>query len=292
MDPSIQSSTSTDIRATFGALLLGGLVAAILSGMIIAQGLNYLKSNIDPSNIRSMVGIIVILDILHTVTIFMGLWKWFIKLHEASAAIFAVPLSISISVILTALTTIIAHGFFAWRIFKLSKRNYWLIIPIVVPAVLAFVSEAEMLRLDSFPDFRRYCPWALTATLALSSGVDAMITVMMMVLLRQSRAKSLSMNDVIDSLFMLTLENGAITSLAAIICMTLWLTMNNFVFLGLYFIIDKLYGNSVLAVLNYRKHLPRTRNDGFPSRFRQGNTPKESSPYKFSLPPPHPRSDL
>ncbi|KAJ3918235.1 hypothetical protein F5877DRAFT_79176 [Lentinula edodes] len=266
MDPSIQSSTSTDIRATFGALLLGGLVAAILSGMIIAQGLNYLKSNTDPSNIRSMVGIIVILDILHTVTIFMGLWKWFIKLHEASAAIFVVPLSISISVILTALTTIIAHGFFAWRIFKLSKRNYWLIIPIVVPAVLAFVfsciSEAEMLRLDSFPDFRRYCPWALTATLALSSGVDAMITVMMMVLLRQSRAKSLrrvatcvalrsskniqvliqsphSMNDVIDSLFMLTLENGAITSLAAIICMTLWLTMNNFVFLGLYFIIDK-----------------------------------------------------
>ncbi|KAJ3900593.1 hypothetical protein F5879DRAFT_972115 [Lentinula edodes] len=297
MDPSIQSSTSTDIRATFGALLLGGLVAAILSGMIIAQGLNYLKSNIDPSNIRSMVGIIVILDILHTVTIFMGLWKWFIKLHEASAAIFAVPLSISISVILTALTTIIAHGFFAWRIFKLSKRNYWLIIPIVVPAVLAFVfsciSEAEMLRLDSFPDFRRYCPWALTATLALSSGVDAMITVMMMVLLRQSRAKSLSMNDVIDSLFMLTLENGAITSLAAIICMTLWLTMNNFVFLGLYFIIDKLYGNSVLAVLNYRKHLPRTRNDGFPSRFRQGNT-LEPNVVRFSgshcQPPPVPRN--
>ncbi|KAJ4483009.1 hypothetical protein C8J55DRAFT_548943 [Lentinula edodes] len=305
-----------DIRSTFGALLLGGLVAAILSGMIIAQGANYLKSNTDPSNIRFMVGVIVygyllfrlhailssfricsLLDISHSVTICMGLWTWLIKLHEEEVAIFVVPLTISLSVVFTAFTTIIAHGFFAWRIFKLSKRNYWLIIPIAVPAILAFVfaciSEAEMIRLDSFPQFRRCYPWALTVALALSSGVDAMITVMMMVLLKQSRAKSLSLNDVIDSLFVLTLENGAITSLAAIICIILWLTMENFVFLGLYFVIDKLYGNSILAVLNYRKHLSRTRNSGFPSRFRQGNT-LEPNVVRFSgshgQPSPVPRN--
>ncbi|KAJ3887027.1 hypothetical protein GG344DRAFT_81137 [Lentinula edodes] len=277
-----------DIRSTFGALLLGGLVAAILSGMIIAQGANYLKSNTDPSNIRFMVGVIVLLDILHSVTICMGLWTWLIKLHEEEVAIFVVPLTISLSVIFTAFTTIIAHGFFAWRIFKLSKRNYWLIIPIAVPAILAFVfaciSEAEMIRLDSFPQFRRCYPWALTVALALSSGVDAMITVMMMVLLRQSRAKSLRRLKRRDRFSLRTNARKWSHNIAC--CDYLHNTR-------LYFVIDKLYGNSILAVLNYRKHLSRTRNSGFPSRFRQGNT-SEPNVVRFSgshgQPSPVPRN--
>ncbi|KAJ3926990.1 MAG: hypothetical protein NXY57DRAFT_668452 [Lentinula lateritia] len=278
MDPSVQTSYA-DIQATFGPLLLGGLGAAILTGMIIAQGFNYLKSNTDPSYVRCMVGVIIVLDILHLVTLCLGLWMWFIKLHEATVAIFIVPFAISV-------------------LPKLTRFNDFELIPLspLPPIFCRYLWYSQLLRRSSptaslpgeysnsarritglssqslFPQFRRYCPWALTVALALSAGVDVVITIMMMILLRQSRAKSLSLNDVINSLFVLTLENGAITSLAAIICMILWLTMNNFVFLGLYFIIGKLYGNSILAVLNYRKHLPRTRNDGLPTRFRQGST--------------------
>ncbi|KAJ4464050.1 hypothetical protein C8R41DRAFT_927142 [Lentinula lateritia] len=299
MDPSVQTSYA-DIQATFGPLLLGGLGAAILTGMIIAQGFNYLKSNTDPSYVRCMVGIIVygyltlkfhltsayslpsFLDILHLVTLCLGLWMWFIKMHEATVAIFIVPFAISISVVFTALTTIIAHGFFAWRIFKreqtsnfrqsrkinppveVSKKNYWLVIPIAVPAILAFVfaCKAEMIRLNSFPQFRRYCPWALTVALALSAGVDVVITIMMMVLLRQSRAKSLrrviasvasqrqDSNIQMPTFIALQLErrdrfplrfNARKWSHNIACCDYLHDTR-------LYFIIDKLYGNSILAV--------------------------------------------
>ncbi|KAJ4487654.1 hypothetical protein J3R30DRAFT_827703 [Lentinula aciculospora] len=267
------SNNIMSVRSTFGALLVGAFVAAVLTGIVIAQGVLYLKSNTDSTYIRTMVGVILLLDILHSITICMGLWTWFISLQEAQSSVFVIPISISISVVLTALTTIIAHAFFAWRIFKLSKKNYLLILPIAIPAFLAFIfsciSEVEMVNLRSFPHFRARYSWPFSAALAVSASVDVLITVMMMILLRQHRARSLSLNAVIDSLFMHTLENGAITSLAAIICMIFWLTMKNFVFLGMYFIIDKLYGNSILAVLNYRKRLTRTR-DSFP-RPGQGN---------------------
>ncbi|KAJ3991395.1 hypothetical protein F5050DRAFT_1794356 [Lentinula boryana] len=277
--------------STFGSLLLGGLVASTLTGILLTQGLLYSKSNTDPSYIRAMVGVILILDMSHSVTLFIGLWTWFIRLRENNRAIFMIPVSIAVSVVLTALTTIIAHAFFAWRIFKLSKKNYWLLIPIAIPAILAFifacVSQADMIHLNSFQLFRDRSSWVFTAGLAVSSAVDVMITAMMMILLRQSRTKSLSLDAVIDSLFVLTLENGAITSLAAITCMILWLTMDNFIFLGLYFIIDKLYGNSILAVLNYRKHLSQKRDDGLP-RSCQNNI-FDLNVVRFSAAPSQPR---
>ncbi|THV01289.1 hypothetical protein K435DRAFT_836909 [Dendrothele bispora CBS 962.96] len=49
-------------------------------------------------------------------------------------------------------------------------------------------------------------------------------------------------------------ENGAITTVATMLC---WLAMDNLVFLGLHFVISKLYAGSVLAVLNYRARLRR-----------------------------------
>ncbi|KAJ3788214.1 hypothetical protein GGU10DRAFT_373242 [Lentinula aff. detonsa] len=311
--------------STFGSLLLGGLVASTLTGILLTQGLLYSKSNTDPSYIRAMVAVILILDMSHSVTLFMGLWTWFIRFRENDGAVFMIPVwvallafykfplmngvrSIAVSVVITALTTIIAHAFFAWRIFKLSKKNYWLLFPIAIPAILAFsehsilpttsnfsdipsvfacVSQADMIHLDSFQLFRDRSSWVFTAGLALSSAVDVMITAMMMILLRQSRTKSLSLDAVIDSLFVLTLENGAITSLAALTCMVLWLTMDNFIFLGLYFIIGKLYGNSILAVLNYRKHLSQKRDDGLP-RSCQNNI-FDLNVVRFSAAPSQPR---
>ncbi|KAJ3824093.1 hypothetical protein EV361DRAFT_1007268 [Lentinula raphanica] len=302
-----------DVRSTFGALLLGGLIAASLSGLLIAQVVFYCKTNTDSRYIRAMVCIILFFDISHSVLLFMGMWTWFIRFHETTSAVFLIPISISVSVIITALTTLIAHAFFGWRIFKrtsphlirfieiywrfpVSNKNIWLLISIAIPAILSLVfagiSQVEMIRYGSFQRFRDRTAWPFTADLALSAAVDVMITVMMMILLRQSRRKSLSLDAVIDSLFMLTLENGAITSLAAIICMVFWLTLDNFVFMGLYFIIDKLYANSILAVLNYRKHLAqkhdgRSRSSGH--NMFDLNVVRFSDSHSQPPPPPPPR---
>ncbi|KAJ3967683.1 hypothetical protein EV361DRAFT_475773 [Lentinula raphanica] len=71
-----------------------------------------------------------------------------------------------------------------------------------------------------------------------------------------------------------------------------WLTLDNFVFMGLYFIIEKLYANSILAVFNYRKHLAQKR-DG--RSWSSGHNMFDLNVVRFSdshsqpPPPPPPR---
>jgi len=94
--------------------------------------------------------------------------------------------------------------------------------------------------------------------------VDVLITGVMVIILRKSRKKSLSLDSVIDSLVIYTFETGSVTTIATIASLICWLTMDNLIFLGLHFVIAKLYANSVVAMLNYREflNLPRTSTSG------------------------------
>ncbi|KAJ2927036.1 hypothetical protein H1R20_g10065, partial [Candolleomyces eurysporus] len=60
----------------------------------------------------------------------------------------------------------------------------------------------------------------------------------------------------VDTLALYTLENGALTCFAAIASLLCWLLMpHNLIFMGLHFVIAKLYANSLLASLNMRHQL-------------------------------------
>ncbi|KAK7437270.1 hypothetical protein VKT23_018715 [Stygiomarasmius scandens] len=163
-----------------------------------------------------------------------------------------------------AILTFSVHCFFAHRIFKLSKKNAFLTVPILFLAVLRLVSAAgttaEMMILQSFSEFRTQVRWLFTLGLALSSGVDVLITGSLFYLLKSSRTEGGQLNGVIDSLILYTFETGSITCAATIISMICWIAApTNLVFMGLHFVISKLYANSLLVTLNTRKNL-RSRN--------------------------------
>ncbi|KAG2353147.1 hypothetical protein BDR07DRAFT_738674 [Suillus spraguei] len=63
------------------------------------------------------------------------------------------------------------------------------------------------------------------------------------------------MDRMFNSIILYTLENNALTSAATIISIVCWVTMRNLIFLGVHFVLSKLYANSLLATLNSRKHL-------------------------------------
>jgi hypothetical protein len=115
------------------------------------------------------------------------------------------------------------------------------------------------IRYGNFAVFRQHYEWLWSLGLALSTTVDVLITCSLFTLLWLSRSRSLSLNGVLDSLIVYTLELGSLTGFATIIAMICWLVYkNNLVFLGLYFVIAKLYANSMLASLNMRDGLRRT----------------------------------
>jgi len=145
-----------------------------------------------------------------------------------------------------------------------SRGNLYLTCAVVILAVFrlcaASVTTGEMIRLGSFTLYKKHYSWVFSLGLGLSSTVDVLITASLCYFLRASRTKSTKLNTIIDSLFLYTVENGAITSAATILSMIFWLTMNsNLVFMGLHFVIAKFYAASLLATLHARQKLRKKR---------------------------------
>jgi len=218
------------------------------------------------------------LDMLHSSFILASLFDYFITYFGEISRIDHIPWSIAFTVVVTAIQTFLVHCFFSQKILKSSKNNWYLTGPIVLLALLrlfaASVSTIEMVRLQRYSAFvLKYPGWVFTTGLSLSSAVDVIITVWLCIFLRKLRTRmaagSSVMIRVVDSLTLYTLENGALTCFATTASLICWLIMpTNLVFLGLHFIIGKLYANSLLAALNTRQelrqiHTPRSRSYGW-----------------------------
>jgi len=134
-------------------------------------------------------------------------------------------------------------------------------VPIIVLAGLRFVlgclSSSYMLQLKNFEAFRHSNgSWVFGVTLGLNCLVDTLITVVMMIILRRSRAQSVSLDGVIDSLILYSFETGLATVISTLAMLITWIVMReNLIFLALHFIVAKLYANSIVAMLNYRPSL-------------------------------------
>jgi len=248
-----------DIPKTFGALLIGTLFASLLSGFVVVQVVVYFKLYTeDHRRLKSLVLIVWLLDTSHTICIWLSLWSYLIDNYGNAGDVINIPRSLALSVLIPALLTCFVHMFFAHRIFMLSRRNFFLTMPIITLAVLRLVSASAttsfMLKLRTFTTFKHDVRWVFTTGLALSTTVDILITISLCILLHASRTGAEKSNAVIDSLITYTFETGALTCAGTIASMLCWLIIpNNLIFMGLHFVIGKLYANSLLVTLNTRE---------------------------------------
>ncbi|KAJ6617421.1 hypothetical protein B0H10DRAFT_2218573 [Mycena sp. CBHHK59/15] len=264
----------TDIPTTLGALLVGGFFATMLSGIVNLQTMLYFKSyKTDPVRLKVTVLVAWGLDNLHTAFIWGGLWEYLIQNYGKTDSIDFIPWNISLTVILTATVTFLVHCFFAHRIYMLSKKNWFMTSPVIIFAVLrigaASVSTWEMFHYQSFDLFKLHARWIFTLGLSVSSAVDILITGCLFYLFQSNRPEagdgteivsSYSMNKVIDKLMLYAFETGSLTCIGTIVSMIRWVAMSqNLIFLGLHFVIGKLYANSLLVTLNTRENIRRAR---------------------------------
>jgi len=166
----------------------------------------------------------------------------------------------ALTIAFTAILTFLVHQFFIYRIYKLSKKNIFVAGPMALLAFIrlcfACLTTATMIKLRSLPLFIQEYTWSFTCGLALSALIDVLITSLMCYYLKKSHKTDSSLNYVLDTLMLYAFENGSLTCAGTCISLICWLTMpNNLIFMGLHFVISKLYANSFLATLNTRKHL-------------------------------------
>ncbi|KAK0200644.1 hypothetical protein DFS33DRAFT_1363181 [Desarmillaria ectypa] len=251
---------SSDVSNTYGAVAIGALSASLLSGAVAIQTILYYK--LYPSDlirVKILVFVVWFLDTCHTCFVWASVWDMLIS-HYGRTDI--IPWSIAVTVVITAVLTFLVHCFFAHRIFMLSKRNWFLTCPILILATFrlasACVTTSEMIHLKTFSAFKEDFRWVFTLGLSLSSAVDILITGSLFGLLHTSRSEADNLNAIIDSLILYTFETGSLTCAATIIDMICWITMSsNLIFMGLHFVINKLYANSLLVTLNTRRGLRR-----------------------------------
>lgn len=297
-------AVSSDINTTYGAILMGSLFAALLSGMVTAQSVVYRKLYPkDGRTIKSLVAVIWFLDTVHSAMVWTAAWNYLINyLARDDGEIDTIHWSIAMTIMFTAVTTFTVHVFLTRRIFLLSHKNYFVAVPIFSLATLrlisACVTTGTMAYYGTYSGFKAHFFWVFSLGLALSSVVDIAITGSLSVLLYRSRNGMPHLNAVIDSLILYAFENGSLTCIATVVSMICWVAMNdNFIFLALHFAIGKLYANTFLATLNARfivRDSGRTSSSGPvivlesrrqpPSGPRQGETVSEGTfmPAKIS----------
>ncbi|KAJ7120608.1 hypothetical protein C8R43DRAFT_1241613 [Mycena crocata] len=258
----------TDVAWTLGAILVGGSIALVLSGIVTVQCIIFYK--LYPNEIRIqnvMVLIVWLLDLLHSAFIVTSFFNYCISFFGDRTRIDYIPWCVALSVVITAGQTLITHWYFAQKIYKSSGNNWWITGPIVLLAFLrlfaACVSGTEMIRLHRYSAFNEKYPGRVFTTgLSLSAAVDIVITAWLCYFLRKMRGRTASttMAHVVDTFTLYTLENGFLTCVTATASLICWLSMpNNLVFLGLHFLMAKLYANSLLFSLNTRKELREMR---------------------------------
>ncbi|KAF9548096.1 hypothetical protein CPC08DRAFT_715663 [Agrocybe pediades] len=217
--------------STYGALLIGAIIASGLSGIVTVQTIVFYKLYpTETRKLKLLVAAVWLLDILHTGLISTSLWRSMITDWGKNEMIDSIP----------------------------TKRNYYLTIPILVLAVGRLAAASEMLKLGSYILFREKFRSLFSVVLALSSAVDVIVTLSLLALLQDGRQYqySLSMKQTIDTLILYTFELGSLTSVIAIVTLICWLVSdNNLVFLGIHFTIGKFYANSLLATLNTRQEI-------------------------------------
>ncbi|KAF8873226.1 hypothetical protein CPB85DRAFT_1444775 [Mucidula mucida] len=112
------STNTIDVARTFGAVLIGGLSASLLSGAVVIQTIIYYK--LYPSDLLTLKLVVLtiwLLDILHTCFIWVATWDYLIHHYGQLMRIDYIPWSIALTIVLTAILTFLVH----WFVFDRSR---------------------------------------------------------------------------------------------------------------------------------------------------------------------------
>ncbi|KAL4248386.1 hypothetical protein ABKN59_006846 [Abortiporus biennis] len=284
------------LRPTMGAIMLGSFICVFLSGIVTMQVFVYYR--IYPKDrmaFKGLVATIWILDMVHTGMVMGANWFYLVENFGDLDSTDAIPWEVATSIALTAFITYFIHIFFAHRIYTLSKKNLWVTISIGLLATLrlaaAITTTGEMAHLQTYTSFVNGFSWVFTMGLAAAAIVDIAIAIALCLYLHMSRTGFSSMDDIIDTITLYTVENGMATCITTIVSLICWVAMpRNLIFLALHFAISKLYANAFMATLNARKVLrgnskgSSDRGDGhalpvlFSDRFSRGITFNSTRP--------------
>jgi len=247
-----------NIDNTIGAAFIGWGVSSLIFGILCIQVYTYYQRYPNDSTAyKLLVAGLWILEAVHQA--FVGHCVYFYDVsHYGDVLVFLEKpaWTLSVQVILGALAGAIVKGCFGLRVWKFSKHNYFITATIMLMALgqlafaFVFTIKSFHLRLSQASDLKGIA----TSSLALGTATDILTAGSLSYFLHKMRTGYAQSDSLINRLILYSVNNGFITSACSITVLILYNLMpNNFIFMGFYFVLSKLYANSCLATLNTRR---------------------------------------
>ncbi|PBK84139.1 hypothetical protein ARMGADRAFT_1088606 [Armillaria gallica] len=252
---------------TLGALYVGTTIAAILFGITNLQMLIYYKRYPDDLRIyRYSVAILWVLDAFHVALSTHMLYFYMVDMYGDLVGALGYPVwSFRLQLVINVLIVLYVQGLYAIRIWNVLGHHFGKILPwLVLLAIAISLGAGIFLVYDIYvtatlPSFFArvgvpiyfYCSAVVVA--------DLTIALMMCYYLYKSRTAmnfSTTLTPMLLHMMRLILVSGLATSacsLLTLIAFIMW--PESLIFMGIDFILPKLYINSLLAMFNHRhKH--------------------------------------
>ncbi|EIM81905.1 uncharacterized protein STEHIDRAFT_141882 [Stereum hirsutum FP-91666 SS1] len=248
--------------ASFNGLYAGNYLAGVLYGLTTHQTYVYFRSNKDRWSTRLLVLALWILDTLHAVFLAVGLRHLIEEATYQPVALLTdkIPWTLSASMFIMSVSDSGVRGFYCYRIWKLSEKNWILTSVAAVPVVCALIAGlyviCKIAGATGLQALNTAASAAMDATLISISVADITLAGFLCILLMKSRAGGHRTNSIISTLILYTVTTGFLTSVVAIASLILiFAVRETYVYTGPFFVLSKLYFSSLLATLNRRDEI-------------------------------------
>ncbi|KAJ7769197.1 hypothetical protein DFH07DRAFT_954435 [Mycena maculata] len=260
MATGIPAAALPEFDNTLGALLVGGLVATALWGVSCVQAFRFfVDGSTDRASHKALIAFLIALDTFDTI-LNCHILYWYLVTNYLQAQALLLPVwSVIIHVAATSISNFIVRSAFARRIYRLSKGNI-LLTGFIMSLSLLDLSCGIVITVKAF-SLKTYLQLDAISSLmylnfAAGTSSDLSVALVLCYLLRGSRTGFQWTDSLIARLMMYAMNTGLLVALDAAAGMFSYVFMpHNFIFLGFYLLLSKLYLNSYLAILNARKGL-------------------------------------
>ncbi|KZP16281.1 hypothetical protein FIBSPDRAFT_958154 [Athelia psychrophila] len=251
---------SNPIATPWGFILIGFFLSLILFGIIISQVFTYFRNcDKDPLWQKLFVLIVFTLDILSSILAMAWLyWLLIDNWGQIEAFKYGDWLLVADPMVAGILVCMV-QCFFAWRIQIIAGKK-WLTMVIVFCAFVTMCggigSGIMVIFVPSYAALANFKQFASICLISAAVG-DIIITTSLTYHLRRYKGNCDATDEVLDRIINLTVQNGLLTSLVAIVDICLYMSTSIPYHMALSFLMPKLYSNTVLSSLNARKYIRR-----------------------------------
>ncbi|KAF9524232.1 hypothetical protein CPB83DRAFT_861662 [Crepidotus variabilis] len=248
------------LDSSYGLVLIGTIVSAVLHGACIIQAFSYFRQyKNDRWVIKGMVVTTVAVDGIHLILVTTGLYHYLIRSFHTPERLEYLTWTELIEALCVGINAAIVQTYYTYRIYKLSNKNYVLcgfVLLMILGEVASGLAWVIMtMRMQTWQELLGIKPITISID-ALACFIDVVISTSLISILQRSKTGFKRSDTMINKLIILVINTGSLTAVVAISSLiSVIIAPEKMIYAAIYFSLGRLYTNSLLTTLNSRSKI-------------------------------------